>query len=59
MSTTKRMKGVPVYHDELKIKRTVNLTDTAWAILKAKSSETGSSISEYIETWAKGLNELH
>jgi hypothetical protein len=58
MSTGKRMKGVPVHHDELKTKRTINLTDTAWSILKTKSIENGLSISEYIETWARGLNEL-
>jgi hypothetical protein len=56
MSTGKRMKGVPVHHDELKTKRTINLTDTAWAILRLKSTEAKISISEYIETWARGLN---
>jgi hypothetical protein len=44
MSTRKRMKGVPVHHDELKAKRTINLTDTAWSILKTKSVENGLSI---------------
>ena len=54
----KRMRGVPVYHDELKTKRTINLTDTAWAILRAKSNENEQSVSQYVETWARSLDEL-
>jgi hypothetical protein len=54
MSTGKRMKGVPVHHDELKAKRTINLTDTAWAKVKAMGLEQNISASEVIERWARG-----
>ena len=47
------MKGVPVHHDELKAKRTINLTDTAWAKVKAMALEQDISASEVIERWAR------
>jgi hypothetical protein len=53
MSTKKKMKNVPVLYDELKTKRTVNLTDTAWGLLKDRATQKGISISEHIEIWAR------
>jgi hypothetical protein len=53
MSTKKKMKNVPVLYDELKTKRTINLTDTAWGLLKTRATKKGISISEHIETWAR------
>jgi hypothetical protein len=40
-------------YDELKTKRTVNLTDTAWGLLKDRATQKGISISEHIEIWAR------
>jgi hypothetical protein len=53
ISTKKKMKNVPVLYDELKTKRTVNLTDTAWSLLKDRATQKGISISEHIEIWAR------
>ena len=49
----KRTKGVPVYWDELKSKRTLTLTDTAWNQLKSKAEELGVSKSELIEALSR------
>lgn len=54
--STKKMRGVPVYYDELKKLRSVNLTDTAWGILRTKSLEKEISISEYIERWVREID---
>ncbi len=49
------MRGIPVDWDELKIKRTMMLTDTAWNNLEKRASELGVSRSEYIERVARGV----
>lgn len=56
MSRAKRMRNIPVYYEELKKLSSVNLTDTAWTLLRDKSLEKGLSISEYIERWVR---EIH
>ncbi|KYC35814.1 hypothetical protein WA1_05825 [Scytonema hofmannii PCC 7110] len=56
MSTRKGQKGqknIPYLHDEIKTKRTVLLTPTAWQILKTKAEVMGVSVSELIEQWAR------
>ena len=56
MSTRKGQKGqknIPYLHDEVKTKRTVLLTPTAWENLKTKAEDKGISISELIEQWAR------
>ncbi len=45
----KRMKNVPVLHEEPKKQRGVLLTDTAWSNAIKKARENGISASEYIE----------
>ena len=52
----KRIKNVPVLHNELKKRHGVLLTDTAWEALKKKAKEDGISISEMIEAWAKKMH---
>lgn len=49
----KRIKGVPVYWDELKSKRTLTLTDTAWNELRIKAEQLGVSKSELIEALSR------
>lgn len=56
MSTRKGKKGqknIPYLHDEVKTKRTVILTPTAWARLKSRAKEKSVSVSELIEEWAR------
>lgn len=53
--SSKKMRNIPILYDELKTKRTVNLTDTAWGKIKAMALEQGISASEVIERWAKGV----
>ncbi|HEY9830884.1 MAG TPA: hypothetical protein V6D26_09905 [Stenomitos sp.] len=49
------MKGIPVYWDELKSKRTLTLTDTAWECLGQKAERIGVSKSELIEALSRGV----
>ncbi|MBD2184821.1 hypothetical protein H6S82_01115 [Planktothrix sp. FACHB-1355] len=51
----KRVKGIPVYWDELKSKRTLTLTDTAWECLGQKAERIGVSKSELIEALSRGV----
>jgi hypothetical protein len=51
----KRLKNVPILHDELKEKRTVSLTCTAWNAIKISANQQGVSASECIELWARSI----
>ena len=53
MTTQKRLKNVPVLHDEVKKKRTVVLTPTAWENIRKEAKIRGISASEVIERWAR------
>ena len=55
MATKKRLKNVPILHDELKTKRTVVLTPTAWGNIKGEASKRGISASELIEEFGRRL----
>jgi hypothetical protein len=56
MATRKRLRNVPILHDEVKTKRTVLLTPTAWNNIKLLSAKTGISASELIEGWARNID---
>ena len=56
MATRKRLRNIPILHDEVKTKRTVVLTPTAWNNIKLLSAEKGISASELIEHWARNLD---
>ncbi len=56
MATGKRLKNVPVLHNEVKTKRTVVLTPTAWNNIKLLSAQKGISASELIENWARNID---
>jgi hypothetical protein len=50
----KRKQGVPVLWDEVKKRRNVMLTDTAWNLLDQKAKELGVSRSEFVELAIRG-----
>ena len=56
MATKKRLRNVPILHDEVKAKRTVLLTPTAWSKIKLLSAKQGISASELVESWARNLD---
>lgn len=56
MTSKKRLKNVPVLHDEVKTKRTVVLTPTAWENIKNEARVRGVSASELIEEWGRRIN---
>lgn len=45
----KRIKNAPVLYDELKKKRGVMLTDTAWHSVQSLAAKSNVSASEYLE----------
>ncbi|EGJ33861.1 MULTISPECIES: hypothetical protein [Moorena] len=47
--TRKRMRGVPVHHDELKKPHTVWLTGTTWKWLQLSARESNTSVGELVE----------
>ncbi|MFB2770156.1 hypothetical protein ACE1AT_12850 [Pelatocladus sp. BLCC-F211] len=52
----KRIKNQPVYHDEIKVKRTVFLTPTAWEKIKEEAKNRGISASELVEEWGRRIS---
>jgi hypothetical protein len=52
----KRVKNTPVFYDEMKKRRGINLTDTAWGILARRAKMEKISVSELIERYARNLN---
>ena len=52
----KRVKNTPVFYDEMKKRRGINLTDTAWGILARQAKIEKISVSELIERYARNLN---
>ncbi|WP_414584995.1 hypothetical protein [Scytonema sp. PCC 10023] len=52
----KRIRNIPILHDEVKAKRTVLLTPTAWASIKDEAKKRGISASELIEEWGRRIN---
>jgi hypothetical protein len=52
----KRLKNIPILHDEVKTKRTVVLTPTAWQNIKDEANRQNLSASELIEEWGRRIN---
>ncbi|WP_414622697.1 hypothetical protein [Calothrix sp. CCY 0018] len=52
----KRLKNIPILHDEVKSKRTVVLTPTAWENIKCEAKRRGISASELIEEFGRTIN---
>ncbi|NEO96800.1 MAG: hypothetical protein F6K56_44550 [Moorea sp. SIO3G5] len=53
----KRMRGVPVYYDQLKKVHGVMLTDYAWKKLRRMAEKNGVSAGEFIERLIRGIEE--
>ncbi len=49
----KRIKNIPVLHEEMKRQHSIMLTDIAWNKLKELSDKQKLSISELIEQWVR------
>ncbi len=54
----KRVKGEPVFYDEIKHNTMLTLTDTAKRLLDEKAKELGITRSEFVERFARGMIEL-
>ena len=52
----KRLKNVPILHQELKQRHQIHITPTAWGNMKKEASRRGISISELIEEFGRGIN---
>jgi hypothetical protein len=56
MTTKKRLKNIPVLHDEVKKRHQIVVTPTAWENMKVKAASKGISVSELIEEFGRGIN---
>jgi hypothetical protein len=54
-ASKKQLKNIPILHDEVKTKKTVVLTPTAWETMKVEARIRGISISELIEEFGRSL----
>ena len=52
----KRLKNIPVLHEELKQRHQIHVTPTAWGNMKREASRRGISISELIEEFGRAMN---
>lgn len=55
MVTKKRLKNVPVLHNEIKQRHQIVVTPTAWENMKDEANNRGISVSELIEEFGKRL----
>ena len=58
MSTKKRLKNVPVLHDEVKERHQIVVTPTAWENMKQEAEKRKISISELIEEFGRKIKFL-
>ncbi|BAZ20704.1 CopG/DNA-binding domain-containing protein [Kalymmatonema gypsitolerans NIES-4073] len=56
MTTKKRLRNIPVLHDEVKQRHQIVVTPTAWENMKSEAERRGISISELIEEFGRGIN---
>lgn len=54
----KRLKGVPILHDEVKQTHGIKLTDTAWDEIGKAAIELGISRSELIERYGRNIQRF-
>ena len=52
----KRLKNIPILHEELKQRHQIHVTPTAWNNIKLEASRRGISISELIEEFGRTIN---
>ncbi|NER86831.1 hypothetical protein [Moorena sp. SIO3A2] len=53
----KKMKGVPVYYDELKKPHTIMFTDSVWKWLQLSAKDSNTSVGEFLERWVRSQIE--
>ena len=51
----KDYKNIPILHDEVKTKKAVVLTPTAWQNIKEEAKMRGISASQLVEEWGRRL----
>ncbi|EGJ30372.1 hypothetical protein LYNGBM3L_51140 [Moorena producens 3L] len=56
-NSKKKMRGVPVYYDELKKPHTIMFTDSVWKWLQLSAKDSNTSVGEFIERWARSQIE--
>ncbi|WP_414590105.1 hypothetical protein [Scytonema sp. PCC 10023] len=56
MTTKKRLRDVPVLHDQVKERHQIVVTPTAWENMKREASRRKISVSELIEEFGRGIN---
>jgi hypothetical protein len=56
MTTKKRLKNIPILHDEVKQRHQIVVTPTAWENMKCEADLRGISISELIEEFGRRIN---
>ncbi|MDJ0797281.1 MAG: hypothetical protein QNJ51_10695 [Calothrix sp. MO_167.B12] len=49
----KRLKNIPVDYDEVKQRKNISVTPTAWNLLQQKAKNSGISVSELVERFAR------
>ena len=52
----KRLRNIPILHDQVKKKRTIALTDTAYEAMSEAARSENISLSEFVERWARQIN---
>lgn len=53
----KRLRNIPVLHEEVKKTRCIKLTDTCWSSIMEAAQNRGVSASELIERWGRALKQ--
>ncbi len=51
----KRLKNIPVLHNEVKERHQIVVTPTAWKKMKEEANRRGISVSELIEEFGKNI----
>lgn len=51
----KRLRNIPILHDEIKQRRTIALTDTAYEAISEAARLEEVSLSEFVERWGRQL----
>ncbi|MBD2609511.1 hypothetical protein H6G81_34745 [Scytonema hofmannii FACHB-248] len=52
----KRLKNIPILHDEVKERHQIVVTPTAWENMRQEAQKRGISISELIEEFGRRIN---
>jgi hypothetical protein len=53
----KRLRGIPVLHNERKTRHTLLITPSSWGKLQRVAQSNGLSLSEYVEQWIISIDD--